>query len=75
MISMWAEMNGYNVLAKVVDTFSIFQYQTTVFYAQYVQINYNGSEGKLSGLNMWFIIEILSFYGYILSAMYYIAES
>lgn len=24
---------------------------------------------------MWFIIEILSFYGYILSAMYYIAES
>ena len=24
---------------------------------------------------MWFIIEILSFYGYILSAIYYIAES
>jgi len=27
---------------------------------------------KLVGINGWFIIEILSFYGYILSAMFYI---
>ena len=68
-------MNDYHATGKVLDTFSIFQYQTTVFYAQYVQINTPASEGKLTGLNMWFIIEILSFYGYILSAIYYIAES
>jgi len=30
---------------------------------------------KLTGLNMWFIIEIMSFYGYITSAVWYIAES
>ena len=30
---------------------------------------------KLTGINTWFIIEILSFYGYILSAIAFIAES
>jgi hypothetical protein len=34
----------------------------------------NCTEGKLSGLNLWFIIEIMSFYGYILSAMFFILE-
>jgi hypothetical protein len=34
----------------------------------------NCPEGKLSGLNLWFIIEILSFYGYILSAAFFIFE-
>lgn len=29
---------------------------------------------KMSGMNVWFIIEILSFYGYILSAMLFIVE-
>jgi hypothetical protein len=29
---------------------------------------------KLTGLNAWFIIEILSFYGYILSAIFFIFE-
>jgi hypothetical protein len=30
---------------------------------------------KMRGLNVWFIIEILSFYGYITSAMWFILES
>ena len=30
---------------------------------------------KLSGINTWFIIEILSFYGYILSAIVFIFEN
>ena len=30
--------------------------------------------GKLTGINTWFIIEILSFYGYILSAMLFICR-
>jgi hypothetical protein len=30
---------------------------------------------KLKGINTWFIIEILSFYGYILSAIVFIFES
>jgi len=29
-------------------------------------------EKKLTGINVWFIIEILSFYGYILSAIIFI---
>ena len=32
------------------------------------------TERKMSGMNVWFIIEILSFYGYILSAMLFIIE-
>lgn len=32
----------------------------------------NSTEGKLTGINTWFIIEILSFYGYILSAFIFI---
>ena len=60
---------GYTTAAKVFDTFSIFQYQTTIFYAQYIQCNC--VDGKLTGLNQWFIIEILAFYGYIASAMLY----
>jgi len=34
----------------------------------------NTKEHKMSGLNLWFIIEILSFYGYIISAMLFILE-
>jgi len=33
------------------------------------------SSVKLTGINTWFIIEILSFYGYILSAIAFIAEN
>ena len=29
-------------------------------------------DAKLKGMNVWFIIEILSFYGYILSAIFFI---
>ena len=29
-------------------------------------------EEKLAGMNIWFVIEILSFYGYILSAIFFI---
>ena len=29
---------------------------------------------KLTGLNLWFIVEILSFYGYISSAIWFIFE-
>lgn len=33
------------------------------------------TESKLTGINTWFIIEILSFYGYILSAIAFILEN
>ena len=32
----------------------------------------NSTRARLSGINAWFIIEILSFYGYILAASIYI---
>jgi len=34
----------------------------------------NSIKNRLTGINTWFIIEILSFYGYILSAVLYILE-
>ena len=70
-VSMMATAKGWNVTSKLFDTFSIFQYQVTIFYAQYTQIN-SPSAVKLQGMNIWFIIEILSFYGYISSAMFYV---
>jgi len=35
----------------------------------------SGEATKLSGINVWFIIEILSFYGYILAAILFILEN
>ena len=35
----------------------------------------NGVPIKLQGINAWFIIEILSFYGYIISAIWFIMEN
>jgi len=71
LCSNLADAKELYVLSKLFDTFSIFQYQGTIFYAQYYQMNSSPSQ-KLSGINVWFIIEILSFYGYILSAMIFI---
>ena len=34
----------------------------------------NSVKGRLTGINTWFIIEILSFYGYIFSAVVYLFE-
>jgi len=34
----------------------------------------NSIDNRLTGINTWFIIEILSFYGYIFSAVLYIFE-
>ena len=71
---MIANAHEYHVLEKIFGTISIFQYQGTIFYAQYFQMN-SIPEYKLTGINTWFIIEILSFYGYILSAVAFIFES
>jgi hypothetical protein len=73
-LSLLANSYGFHVLEKIFDTISIFQYQGTIFYAQYFQMN-SDADSKLTGINTWFIIEILSFYGYILSAIAFIAES
>ena len=62
------------VMEKMFDTISIFQYQYTIFYAQYFQMN-SPPESKLTGINCWFFIEIMSFYGYILSAWAFIFET
>ena len=70
---MHSELSRRYVMAKVFEVVSIFQYQATIFYAQYYQMN-SPNEKKLTGINGWFIIEILSFYGYILSAVVFIYE-
>lgn len=56
-----------NVLGKTFDIICIFQYQTTIFIAQHYQMNCD-YDTKMTGLNTWFLIEIFSFYGYILAA-------
>ena len=71
MISVVADDRGWGVLSKTVDIMSIFQYQSTIFYAQYYQMKVP-TDDKMNGINLWFLIEILSFYGYILSAMIFI---
>ena len=73
-LSLIANSYEYHVLEKIFDTISIFQYQGTIFYAQYYQMN-SDPASKLTGINTWFIIEILSFYGYILSAIAFIMEN
>ena len=61
---------NYRVVEKCLDTFAIFQYQATIFYAQFYQMN--SITNRLTGINTWFLIEILSFYGYIFSAIIFI---
>ena len=61
-------------MEKMCDTISIFQYQATIFYAQWYQMQ-SSEMTKLSGINVWFIIEIVSFYGYILAAILFILEN
>jgi hypothetical protein len=56
----------YRILEKLFQIISILQYQAAIFYAQFYQMNCK--QGRLTGINTWFIIEILSFYGYILAA-------
>ena len=73
IMSFLSSENGYNVISKTLDIVSIFQYQATIFYAQYYQMN-SPQETKLTGINAWFVIEILSFYGYILGAVFFILE-
>ena len=72
-MSLICNKNDSYVMEKLFDTISIFQYQATIFYAQLYQMN-SPLERKLVGINGWFMIEILSFYGYILSAMAFIFE-
>lgn len=64
----------FYVLERVFDTVSIFQYQGTIMLAQLHQSN-SPTSGKFNGVNTWFIIEIISFYGYLLSAMIFILEN
>ena len=71
LLSLISSHYECHVLEKIFDTISIFQYQGTIFYAQFFQMTSRPS-CKLKGINTWFIIEILSFYGYILSAMVFI---
>ena len=70
LLQFACEEYNWDATDKVLETISIMQYQTTIFYAQYYQMN--SKQHKMVGLNMWFIIEIMSFYGYILAGVIYI---
>lgn len=74
MLGTIANHNQWYVLEKVFDTVSIFQYQATIFYAQLFQ-TMSPEETKFRGINTWFIIEILSFYGYLFAAVIFIVET
>lgn len=74
LLSFVCDRYGWNVMEKSFDIISIFQYQATIFIAQHYQMN-SAPEKKMDGINTWFIIEILSFYGYILSAVIFVVQS
>ena len=67
--------NGYYVLAKLIQITSVILNTLSIFYAQFVQINHKNQQQKITGLNMWYIIEVLTFYMYLLSAMGFIAKT
>ena len=73
MMGFIADVNGHYHLEKVFDTLTIFLYQTTIFQAQYHQMASNVI--SLTGYNLWFTIEIVSYYGYITSAMLFIFDN
>lgn len=60
-------------MAKLFDSLSIFIFQATIFYAQCYQMESDAI--LLEGYNLWFTIEIITFYGYITAAILYIFES
>lgn len=62
----------YNSAEKFIEVICIFQYQMTVFLAQYHQSRQDKLE--LDGYNLWFTIEIISFYGYLIAAILFILE-
>ena len=60
-------------LEKFFEVITIWQYQATIFLAQYHQVNSDTTE--LVGFNLWFTIEIVSFYGYLFAAIIFIFET
>ena len=74
LIQYICHLNEYYSTEKIFKFISMAQYQCSIFYAQWYQMN-DKSDDKLTGLNVWFIIEIITFYGYIISAIWFLAES
>ena len=68
MVSSMAQKRGYHLVERAFNTMSIFYYQSTIFLAQHTQMSAN-EKYKMENEYSWFIIEILAFYGYILSAV------
>ena len=62
----------YYSVEKVLDIHSIFCFQITIFYCQMHQMN--SKAVFLEGYNLWFTIELLSFYGYMGAACLFILE-
>ena len=70
----------YKLVGRVLDTMSVFMYQTAIFYVQMEVYNHqmachNGVcnlEPPRSSLMAWLYIEIYCFYLYMVSAIFYI---
>lgn len=71
----------YKLVGRVLDTVSVFMYQTAIFYVQMEVYNHQMAchdgvcnlEPPKSSLMAWLYIEIYCFYLYMMSAIFYIA--
>ena len=68
ILAKYCKKHEYYVIQKCFELTAIMYYQGVIFLAQYQQMNEEPKE-KMNGINTWFLIEIFSFYGYIISAI------
>ena len=72
ILQAFADYHKAHAFCTLFEVIKIFQYQFTVFMIQFHQMKFGAAH--LMSYELWFTIEILSFYGYILSAMFYTLE-
>ena len=69
LVSLW----GNEIVSRGLDTFSLVVYQGAIFYTQTTFFVADKScETQMPELHKWFMIEIISFYSLILSAIIYL---
>lgn len=67
-------IGGFYTISKCMGIFSIMWYQLTILLAQLHEMK-NQGDFVFRGYDLWFTIEIVSFYGYILSGSIFIFEN
>lgn len=72
LASFFSNINGMYSMEKFMDVTGMFFAQSTMFYTVFHQLH--NKSVLLQGYNLWFTIEILTFYGYMVGSIIYIFE-